>query len=93
MRGRGGAAEALEKVVEIAEVSVLAIVAIATAYSGYQGTQWGGEQARLGIGLASTTRFEAEAASTLGGQQLVTDSGILHGVAGSPRRRGCQLES
>ena len=62
-----------EKVLEIVEVSVLAIVAIATAYSGYQGTQWGGEQARL-YGLASTTRFEAEAASTLGGQQLVTDS-------------------
>ena len=65
-----------EKVVEIAEVSVLAIVAIATAYSGYQGTKWGGEQARL-YGLASTTRFEAEAASTLGGQQLVADSGFF----------------
>ena len=65
-----------EKVLEIVEVSVLAIVAIATAYSGYQGTQWGGEQARL-YGLASTTRFEAEAASTLGGQQLVADSGFF----------------
>ena len=65
-----------EKVVEIVEVAVLAIVAIATAYSGYQGTQWGGEQARL-YGLASTTRFEAEAASTLGGQQLVADSGFF----------------
>ena len=65
-----------EKVVEIAEVSVLAIVAIASAYSGYQGTKWGGEQARL-YGLASTTRFEAEAASTLGGQQLVADSGFF----------------
>lgn len=65
-----------EKVVEILEVSLLAIVAIATAYSGYQGTQWGGEQARL-YGLASSTRFEAEAASTLGGQELVADASFL----------------
>jgi hypothetical protein len=64
------------KAVEIVEVSVLAIVAIATAFSGYQGTQWGGEQARL-YGLASSTRFEAEAASTLGGQELVADSSFL----------------
>jgi hypothetical protein len=65
-----------EKVIEILEVSVLAIVAIATAYSGYQGTQWGGEQARL-YGLASSTRFEAEAASTLGGQELVADASFF----------------
>ncbi len=65
-----------EKVVEILEVSVLAIVAIATAFSGYQGTQWGGEQARL-YGLASSTRFEAEAASTFGGQELVADSSFF----------------
>ena len=55
---------------------MLAIVAIATAYSGYQGTQWGGEQARL-YGLASSTRFEAEAASTFGGQELVADSSFF----------------
>ena len=61
---------------EILEVSVLAIVAIATAYSGYQGTQWGGEQARL-YGLASSTRFEAEAASTFGGQELVADASFF----------------
>ncbi|MGA9160907.1 MAG: hypothetical protein WB297_08610 [Actinomycetota bacterium] len=65
-----------EKAVEILEVSALAIVAIATAFSGYQGTQWGGEQARL-YGLASSTRFEAEAASTFGGQELVADSSFL----------------
>lgn len=65
-----------EKVLEIAEVAVLAIVAIATAYSGFQGTKWGGEQARL-YGLASTTRFEADAASTLGGQQLVADASFF----------------
>jgi len=68
--------ERWEKVVEIIEVSVLAIVAIATAFSGYQGTQWGGEQARL-YGLASSTRFEAEAAATLGGQELVADASFF----------------
>jgi hypothetical protein len=65
-----------EKVVEIVEVIALALVAIATAFSGYQGAQWGGEQSRL-YGLASTTRFEAEAASTLGGQRLVADSSFF----------------
>ena len=65
-----------EKVVEIVEVSALAIVAIATAFSGYQGSQWGGEQARL-YGLASSTRFEADAAATLGGQELVADSSFF----------------
>ena len=65
-----------EKVVEIVEVAVLALVAIATSFSGLQGTQWGGEQARL-YGLASTTRFEADAASTLGGQELVADASFF----------------
>jgi hypothetical protein len=77
-----------EKILEIVgEVSVLAIVAIATAYSGYQGTQWGG-QARL-YGLASTTRFEAEAVRrwrATARHRL----GVLHGVAAGPRRRGCK---
>ena len=63
-RERAAPQQAWEKVVEVLEVAVLAIVAMATAFSGYQGTQWGGEQARL-YGLASSTRFEAEAASTL----------------------------
>ena len=65
-----------EKVVELVEVAVLALVAIATSFSGLQGTQWGGEQARL-YGLASTTRFEADAASTLGGQELVADASFF----------------
>jgi hypothetical protein len=65
-----------EKVVEILEVSVLAIVAVVTAFSGYQGTQWGGEQSRL-YGLASTTRFQADAASTRGGQLLVADASVF----------------
>jgi hypothetical protein len=61
---------------EIVEVIFLAVVAIATAFSGFQGAQWGGEQARL-YGLASTARFEAEAASTRGGQVLVADSAFF----------------
>jgi hypothetical protein len=62
--------------IEILEVTVLALVAIATAWSGYQATQWGGRQAVL-YGQASTTRFEADAASTRGGQFLVADSSMF----------------
>jgi hypothetical protein len=58
---------------EIVEVVILAFVAIATAWSGYQATQWGGRQATL-YGQASTTRFAADASSTLGGQILVADA-------------------
>jgi hypothetical protein len=61
---------------EIVEVVVLALVTIATAWSGYQAIQWGGRQALL-YGQASSTRFEAEAASTRGGQVLVADSAIF----------------
>lgn len=81
-----------EKVVEILEVAVLAAVAIATSFSGFQGTQWGGEQARL-YGLASTTRFEADAASTLGGQQLVADSSIFTGWLQAHAAGDRELES
>jgi hypothetical protein len=65
-----------ETFIEIAEVTVLAIVAIATAWSGYQATQWGGQQAVL-YGQASSDRFQADALSTLGGQQLVADSSMF----------------
>jgi len=62
--------------VEIIELSVLALVAIATAWSGYQATTWGGRQSEL-YGQASATRFEADAASTLGGQELAADASIF----------------
>jgi hypothetical protein len=65
-----------ETFIEIAEVTVLAIVAIATAWSGYQATQWGGQQTVL-YGQASSARFQADALSTLGGQQLVADASIF----------------
>jgi hypothetical protein len=55
------------------EVILLAIVAIATAYSGYQATKWDGQQSLL-YGQASRDRFQADAASTTGGQYLAADA-------------------
>ena len=62
--------------IEFGEVAILAIVAVATAWSGFQATKWDGEQSLL-YGQASRDRFEAEAASTLAGQQLVADSAMF----------------
>jgi hypothetical protein len=76
---------------EIAEVIVLAIVAIATAWSGYQGTQWGGKQAQL-YGQASTLRFQADAASTLGGQLLSSDAAIFTAWLEARQRRDVELQ-
>lgn len=81
--------------IEITEAVVLAMVAIATAWSGFQGTKWGGQQALL-YGQASSTRFQADAASTLGGQKLVGDSAIftawLQARAAHDRQLEDQLE-
>ena len=65
-----------EEVIEIAEVIVLALVAIATAWSGYQAAKWDGRQSVL-YGTASTYRFEANADSTTGGQQLSADASMF----------------
>lgn len=65
-----------EVLVEIVEVAVLAIVAVATAWSGYQAARWDGQQSLL-YGHASTDRFEADAASTYGGQELAADSAMF----------------
>ena len=64
------------KPIEIVEVFVLALVTIATAWSGFQGTTWGGRQAFL-YGRTSTERFHADAAATLGGQQLAADASMF----------------
>jgi hypothetical protein len=61
---------------EVIQVIVLALVTLATAWSGFQATKWGGRQATL-YGQASTTRFAADAASTLGGQVLVANATIF----------------
>jgi hypothetical protein len=65
--------ERWHEILEIVEVSVLAIVAVATAWSGWQAAQWDGRQA-LRYGESSRLRFEADAAATRGGQELVADS-------------------
>ena len=64
------------KSLEVFEVVVLAIVAIATAWSGYQATRWDGRQSLL-YGQASRDRFEADAASTYGGQLLSADASFF----------------
>ncbi len=64
------------RALEVVEVIVLAVVAVATAWSGYQATKWGGQQAIL-YAQASSDRFAADAASTLGGQELVADAGMF----------------
>src|SRR6516225_713414 len=68
--------ERWETVIEVIEVLVLAVVAVATAWTGFQATRWDGRQAYL-YGRASAYRFEADAASTYGGQQLSADAGIF----------------
>ena len=62
-----------EAAIEIVEVLFLAVIAIVTAWSGYRAAKWDGEQG-LKYGVASRERFEADAASTAGGQQLFADS-------------------
>jgi hypothetical protein len=64
------------KALEILEVVVLAIVAIATAWSGYQATKWDGQQSLL-YGQASRDRFQADAASSYGGQLLSADASFF----------------
>jgi hypothetical protein len=71
-----GPARPWHRFVEFGEVAILAIVAIATAWSGFQATQWDGEQSFL-YGEASRDRFEAEAESTLAGQELGADSAMF----------------
>jgi hypothetical protein len=62
--------------IEFGEVAILAIVAVATAWSGFQASQWDGRQSVL-YGEASRDRFDAEAASTLGGQELSSDAAMF----------------
>jgi Mn2+/Fe2+ NRAMP family transporter len=57
-----------EEVAEVIEVLVLALAAIATAWSGFQASQADDRRGLL-YGQATTQRFAASAASTLGGQQ------------------------
>jgi hypothetical protein len=64
------------EVVEMAEVVILAVVAVMTAWSGLQAARWDGRQSLL-YGQASRDRFQADAASTLAGQQLSADASLF----------------
>jgi hypothetical protein len=55
---------------------LLALAAIATAWSGYQAAKGDGHQSVL-YGEATTHRFEADAAATLGEQRLAADAAIF----------------
>jgi hypothetical protein len=64
------------EVVEMAEVVILAVVAVMTAWSGLQAARWDGRQSLL-YGQASRDRFQADAASTLAGQQLSANASLF----------------
>ncbi len=66
--------ERWHEILEIVEVSVLAVVAVATAWTGFQAAKWDGRQS-VRYGESSRLRFEADAASTRAGQEIVADSG------------------
>lgn len=68
--------------VQIAEVTLLALVALATAWSGYQSSRWDGRQSLL-YGEATRDRFQADAASTYGGQELAADASLFNGWLGA----------
>jgi hypothetical protein len=68
--------QAWHRVLEIIEVFLLAIVAIATAWSGFQAAKWDGRQS-FDYGTATRLRFEADAASTAAGQEVVADVGLF----------------
>jgi len=64
------------ELIEMAEVVILAVVAVITAWSGLQAARWDGHQSLL-YGQASRDRFQADAASTLAGQQLSADASLF----------------
>src|SRR5215471_20992392 len=64
------------ELIEMAEVVILAVVAVMTAWSGLQAAKWDGRQSLL-YGQASRDRFQADAASTLAGQQLSADASLF----------------
>jgi hypothetical protein len=64
------------ELLEIAEVLILAVVAVMTAWTGLQAAKWDGQQSLL-YGQANRDRFEADAASTLAGQQLSADASMF----------------
>ncbi len=84
--------ERWETVAEIIEVLVLAVVAVATAWTGFQASRWDGRQSYL-YGHASSLRFQADAASTYGGQELSADAGIFTAWLEAHEANNVALES
>jgi len=79
-------------VLEVVEVLVLALVAVATAWSGYQASKWEGRQTEF-YGLANAQRFQANAASTFGSQELGANSGIFTAWLQAHAENNLQLQS
>lgn len=80
-----------EQVVEVIEVLALSLAAIATAWSGFQASQWDDRRGLL-YGQATTQRFAASAASTLGGQQLAADSAMFSSWLAARSAQNTDLE-
>ncbi|MFL6045075.1 MAG: hypothetical protein ACJ72M_08155 [Propionibacteriaceae bacterium] len=80
-----------QEIAEVVEVLVLALAAIATAWSGFQASEWDDRRAEL-YAQATAQRFQASAASTLGGQQLVSDSGMFNSWLEARATRNTDLE-
>ena len=80
------------ELLEVVEVVLLAVVAIATAWSGFQATRWDGRQSLL-YGQASAARFQADAASTFGGQELLADVSIFSGWLQARSANDAQLQA
>ena len=68
--------ERWHRVLEVFEVFLLAIVAIATAWSGFQAAKWDGRQS-FDYGTSNRLRFEADAAATAAGQELIADVNLF----------------
>jgi hypothetical protein len=81
-----------EEVIEVLEVLVLAAAAIATAWSGYQAARGDGRQSVL-YGQASRDRFAADAAATLGGQELVADASMFNAWLQARASDNAQLQA
>jgi hypothetical protein len=68
--------ERWHRALEIFEVFLLAVVAIATAWSGFQAAKWDGRES-FDYGTSNRQRFEADAASTAAGHELVANVNLF----------------
>lgn len=82
----------LHELLEIAEVVILAVVAVMTAWSGLQAGKWDGRQALL-YGQASRDRFQADAASTLAGQELSADASLFTALLQAHEAGNAELQA